>query len=231
MDIFGHRGASGQAPENTLTAFRLAFDQGADGLELDVHLSRDGRVMVHHDPDTRRSAGQPLAIAATDSQRLRELSLWGGETMPYLEEVLALTPPGKGLLIEVKCGPEIVPALGAALAPAQAAVISFHLDVLRACRSALPGTPGFLVVDRDQAGGAYSDALIELALSEGLAGLDPNYRGIDGAFAAKVRAAGLGLLCWTVNDPAAALELAALGLDGIASDYPARMRAALERQG
>lgn len=235
MEIFGHRGASGHAPENTLAAFRLAFAQGADGVELDVHLSRDARVMVHHDPDTRRSAGQALAIAATASRRLRELPLWGGGPMPYLEEVLALLPPGKGMLIEVKCGPEIVPALGAALAQAPAgalpAVISFHLEVLTACRAALSHIPCYLVVDRarDSSGAPcpYPDALIELALREGLAGLDPDYRGIDPGFAGRVRGAGLGLLCWTVNDPAAARRLAGLGVTGIASDYPAEMRAAL----
>ncbi|MCB1806648.1 MAG: glycerophosphodiester phosphodiesterase, partial [Candidatus Competibacteraceae bacterium] len=122
MLIIAHRGASGEAPENTLAAFDLAWRQQADGIELDVRLSRDGRVMVHHDPTTKRLTGTDLSIADSTSDALRQLDfgIWkgpefAGQRMPVLDEVLAAAPPGKQVVIEIKCGPEIIPALSQVL--------------------------------------------------------------------------------------------------------------------
>lgn len=235
MDIIAHRGASGEAPENTLAAFELAWQQQADGIEMDVHLSRDGRVMVHHDPDTRRCGGVALLIADTDSDRLRELDVgcwkaaeYGGQRMPYLEEVLATVPAGRRVLIEIKCGPEIVPALAEILNPAcgtRITLISFRLDSLDACRSRLPAIPCCYIIEAGDAD--YDPELIELARARGYTGLDPEYRGIDAGFAARVRAAGLELLTWTVNEPDWLARLRDWGLSGVTTDWPGRMRRAL----
>ncbi len=247
MDIIAHRGASAHAPENTLAAFRLAWDAGADGIELDVHLSGDGRVMVHHDADTLRSAGVALTLAQTHSAILRDLDvgLWRdeaffGEAMPFLEEVLAAAPTGGKALVEIKCGPEIILALQAALAQSaarlQLALIAMRLNVLVACRAAMPDIPCYWVIpcvglEGQETWSPHPLDLIEQAKGHDVAGLDPDYRGISAEFSAAVRDAGLGLITWTVNDPAAARRLRDLGVDAITTNYPAAMRQALASDG
>src|SRR4051794_20206839 len=102
MQIIAHRGASHDAPENTLAAVRLAWAQHADAVEIDVHLTRDGRLAVIHDPDTQRTAGIPQLVTETtlaDLQRL-DAGAWkgasfAGEKIPALEDVFALVPAGK----------------------------------------------------------------------------------------------------------------------------------------
>lgn len=243
MKIIGHRGASAHAPENTLAAFRLAWQQGADGIELDVRLSRDGRVMVHHDKDTRRTGGAERIIAITDSEVLRKLDVgrwrgeeFAGEPIPYLEEVLVEAPTGSRLLVEIKCSPEIISPLQAALRSVNPelhlALVSFHRDVLLACHEAMPQFPGYWILGcQPNARGAcapYPPKLIELARSHGLAGLDLDYRGLDPDFIAAAHTAGLKIFAWTVNDPDTARRLCEWGVDALASDYPAEIRGVLE---
>lgn len=233
MEIIAHRGASGLAPENTLAAFQLAWEVRADGIEMDVHLSRDGRVVVHHDADTRRSAGVDLLIADTASSELRKLDVGrshglrhAGQTMPFLEEVLATVPAGKRVLIEVKSNAGIVPALQAALAGADLTrmrldLISFDIETLAACRRALR-LPSYPVFEYDA---MQSPAhWIELAGRLGFSGLDPEHHCLDAEFAHQARRAGLELLTWTVNDLSQLRRLHALGVAAITTDWPREMR-------
>ncbi len=122
-ELIGHRGASFDAPENTLAAFRLAWEEGADGVEGDYRLTLDGEIVCLHDPTTRRTAGINLAVAKATLAQLRELDVgswkgeqWAGEPIPTLREVIATVPPGKRLFIELKSGPEILLPLAAILA-------------------------------------------------------------------------------------------------------------------
>ena len=100
--IIAHRGASHDAPENTLSAFKLAIEQGADAFEADFYLTRDDHVVCFHDKDTERITGRKLSITETPFDELRRLDVgswkgaqWKGEQMPTLEEVLAAVPAGK----------------------------------------------------------------------------------------------------------------------------------------
>src|SRR3954468_15593010 len=118
MVIIAHRGASRDAPENTLAAVRLAWAQHADAVEIDVHLTRDGRLAVIHDPDTQRTTGVPRIVAQSTFAELSELDAgawknarFAGEKIPALEDVLAVVPDGKRLFVEIKGGPEVVPEL------------------------------------------------------------------------------------------------------------------------
>src|SRR5258706_1541868 len=122
MQIIGHRGASLDAPENPLAEVRLAWQQQADAVEVDVHLSRDGKIVVIHDPNTRKLAGVNRKVARQTLAELRALDVgrrrgaaWIGERIPTLEEVLAAVPRSKRLFIEIKCGPEIAPELSRVL--------------------------------------------------------------------------------------------------------------------
>jgi glycerophosphoryl diester phosphodiesterase len=100
--IVAHRGASYDAPENTLPAFTLAIEQGADALETDFYLTTDQHVICFHDKDTERITGRKLLITETPFEELRKMDVgswkgpqWKDERMPTIEEVLAAVPEGK----------------------------------------------------------------------------------------------------------------------------------------
>jgi glycerophosphoryl diester phosphodiesterase len=118
--FIAHRGASYLAPENTIAAANLAWELGADAVEVDVFLSLDNRVMVIHDKDTKRTAAgkKNMAIKDTPSLVLRELDVgswkdpkFRGEKIPFIPEIIATVPAGKFLVIEIKVGSEILPHL------------------------------------------------------------------------------------------------------------------------
>lgn len=237
--VIAHRGASGVAPENTLAAFRLAWSLGADGIEMDVHLSADGQVLVHHDVSTQRCAGVDWVVSEYPAAKLQELDVgrwkgpqFAGERIPTLDDVLALKPTGH-CLVELKTGPEIVDPLARVLArwpDTPVRLISFHQETLEACRDAFPQRPCLFLSEScyDDEGKAYHPlTLIEQALQAGFVGLDPEYTGIDAAFAQRTRDAGLELYTWTVNDPQAAQQLSQWGVQGITGDYPDQLLAAL----
>ena len=235
MKLIAHRGASHDAPENTLAALRLGYAQGADAGEVDVHLSRDARIVVHHDADTGRSAGLRQAVAAQSVTELRSLNVgqwgkWNGsafaEKIPLLSEVLALVPAGRRLFIELKVGAEILPELervirASGLGAAQLALITFDLATARAAKHYLPAHEVCWIAEPPTS----ADYLIREAKAAGLDGLDLSYKfRIDAAFAQKVHGAGLKLYTWTVDDPAVARSLATAGIDGLTTNRPGWMR-------
>jgi glycerophosphoryl diester phosphodiesterase len=243
VEIIAHRGASFDAPENTLAALRLGFEQGADAGELDIHLSKDGRVVVHHDADTARSAGrkQPVAAQTLDELRTLNVGQWGkwtgsafAEKIPLLSEVLALVPAGRRLFIEIKVGAEILPELdqvirASGLTATQLPLITFDLETARAAKLRLPAHEVSWIVGYPAENPApHIDDLIRQAKDAGLDGLDLNFRfPIDAAFVQKVHTAGLKLYTWTVDDPAVARTLVAAGVDGITTNRPSWLRGQL----
>jgi len=99
VEIIAHRGASHDAPENTLAAVNLAWQQNADAVEIDVHLSRDGQIVVIHDENTRKTAGLNKNVSEQTLAELRRLDVgrwkgrqWAGEKIPVLAEVLGALP-------------------------------------------------------------------------------------------------------------------------------------------
>lgn len=237
-EIIAHRGASFDAPENTVAALRLGYAQGADAGELDIHLTQDGRIVVIHDADTARVSGhkQPVAVQTLAELRTRNAGQWGqwqgsgfAEKIPELAEILALVPAGKRLFIETKVGVEILPELGrviraSGLAPAQLPLITFDLTTARAVKQQLPAHEVCWIVDHPKTGTAIEE-LIQKAKDAGLDGLDLNHRfPIDAEFVRKVHAAGLKLYTWTVDDPVVARNLAAVGVNGITTNRPGWLR-------
>lgn len=237
-EIIAHRGASFDAPENTVAALRLGYAQGADAGELDIRLSQDGRIVVIHDADTARVSGhkQPVAVQTLAELRTRNAGQWGqwqgsgfAEKIPELAEILALVPAGKRLFIETKVGVEILPELGrviraSGLAPAQLPLITFDLTTARAVKQQLPAHEVCWIVDHPKTGTAIEE-LIQKAKDAGLDGLDLNHRfPIDAEFVRKVHAAGLKLYTWTVDDPVVARNLAAVGVNGITTNRPGWLR-------
>ena len=236
--ITAHRGASHEAPENTLAALRLGFGQGADAGECDVRLTRDGRVVLCHDATTRRTGRAALVVADSAFEELRGLDVgawkgrrWEGEKIPALEEALALVPARRRLLVEIKCGTEILPAIGRAFAqsarPAAEFVLlmSFDLEVAVAAKRLFPAVETHWVVER---GAISAEELAGRARAAGLDGLNLDRRfPIDEAFVSAVHGAGLRLHVWTVDDAALAARLAAAGVDSLTTDRPGWLRETL----
>ncbi len=238
VEIIGHRGASHNAPENTAASFKLAWDEKADGAELDIYLTKDGKIIVIHDANTKRTTGADLWVADHTLAELRALDAgkwksarFAGEKLPTLGEMLATAPPGKKVYVEVKCGPEVVPELdrvlkAAGLKPEQTPVISFSTSVIAAVKNARPDLPAYwLVTLRPKATEKRTvEQLIAKAREAQADGLDVSVTDmLDREFAAKVKASGLRLDVWTVDDPAVAKRVAGL-VDGITTNRPGWLR-------
>ena len=232
VEIIAHRGASSAAPENTLASVALAWQMGADAVEVDVHLSKDNRIVAIHDPSTARTSGTDLEVASTTAASLRRLDVgshkhrrFAGERIPFLQEVMDIVPPGRRLFVEIKCGPDILSALEDVIGHSgkrdQVVIIGFDLDTVRAAKKILPDVPVYWLCDT-----AFwrplDRRLVEQARLSGIDGLDVRWFGITRRFVSAVRAAGLDLYAWTVNSPLDAVRLRRLGVDGITTNRPDR---------
>ncbi|MBV7434377.1 hypothetical protein KRX19_04980 [Cardiobacteriaceae bacterium TAE3-ERU3] len=228
MSLFiAHRGLSALAPENTAAAFDLAWAHDCDGIELDVQVTRDGQVVVHHDADLKRTAKLECAIADEEYAALREHDIgshfdtkFADQRMSLLDEVLTAMPADKLIQVEVKPEvtrvDEVIAVLREARQDAKIYVMSFDPEQLSKLHAGLPNLPTLWIVDEDDARDVK--ALCERALEAGFTGIDVHQAVIDAAYVERVHEAGLLLGCWTVNDPARMRELAGWGVDMIASD-------------
>lgn len=229
--VLGHRGASRDAVENTLEAFIEARRQGADGVELDVHRSRDGVLVVHHD-----AAVDGFGILAEHD--FAEIRAAIG-SIPTLDEVFDActdllvnvevknSPHDADFDPEDRAAADVVALVGRRRLRDSVLVSSFHLPTIDRVRELDPTIPtGYLVV---------VDPLplpaLEIAHEHGHGALHPHYAAMGAANAADAvaRAAELGIALnvWTVNDPAEIVRLAAVGVHAIITDTPRATRAAL----
>jgi glycerophosphoryl diester phosphodiesterase len=245
--IVGHRGAAAHAPENTLASFRLGFEQGAEAIEGDFWLTRDGRIVAMHDRDLHRTTGDPRNVADVTLEEIRTLDggSWGrwkdagfaGEPVPTLEEVLGIVPDGRGVLVEIKDSPRIVEALVAALDASslgtdQVTVISFDADVIASLKQRAPKWKAFWLTSFKERDGVWHPTVEEVVATARRIKADgvdvrAEVAVVDEAFAKVVRGAGLELHVWTVNDAAVARRMAEIGVDSITTDRPAEIREAL----
>lgn len=244
-EIIAHRGASYDGPENTVAALKLAWKQSADASEFDCMLTKDGKIVVIHDFDTKRTAGLDRKVIDQTLAELRTLDAgkWKNsdylhEKIPTLKEMLDVVPAGKRLFIEIKSGVEILPEFlrvlkEADLPPEKTAVISFNYGVVAAVKKARPDLKAYWIVSLRAAKGKEpptADDLIAKAKSAQLDGLDLSASPVlDAAFAKKVKDAGLGLYVWTVNDADEARRLVGIGVDGITTDRPGWLREQLDK--
>lgn len=211
-ELIAHRGASRLKRENTLSAFELALEQGADAIELDVHATADGVVVVHHDPDvvagTRR-----IPIAATVWGPLRELPLPGDERIPTLMDVLALVGSRATIYVEIK-GAGIEGAVFMVLRNSRSRchVHSFDHRAVQRHRALAPEIPTGVL------SASYPIDPIAPVLAAGAQTLWQEWQLIDADLVARAHAAGLRVIAWTVNDITEARRLATLGVDGLCGD-------------
>jgi glycerophosphoryl diester phosphodiesterase len=230
VKVIAHRGASHLAPENTLASVRLAWEMGADAVEVDVRLTKDNRIVAIHDPTTLRTSGTDLEVADTHSSDLRELDVgshkhvdFAGETIPFLEEVLDTVPAGRHLFIEVKSGPKILPVLNETIARSgkrsQVALIGFDLQTMKAAKEILPDVPAHWLCDK-KVWAPFGGSLARTAKAHGLDGMNIHWSAVTWRFARAVRKAGLKLYAWTVDNAAEADRLDGLGVNGITTNRP-----------
>lgn len=247
LQLIAHRGASYDAPENTLAAVRLAWQQTADAVEIDCRITADGHLVVVHDFDTHRTGGGDWNIHETNLAELQTLNVGRGpqsgsasQQIPTLAAVIDTVPAGKRLLIEVKTSVEIagplVRAMQAAARPAsQLVVTSYDVGVLAAVRQLAPATTCYLVgrFVPDLASGDWLPSVHDLIRTAGLAaaqGLNVcDHPVVDRSFCQAVAAADMELYVWTVDDPQRAAALSDLGVQGIFTNRPGWLRDELSR--
>lgn len=231
--VIGHRGASGEAPENTLAAFALAFEQGAEGIELDVQITKDGEIVVCHDLTLDRTTNGSGLICEHNWEELNSLDagIWfsqafTGERIPHLRQVFELVPRGHLINVEVKHAYEgrMVKALLAFLDEMDRwediVISSFDHKLIHEIKQAQP---------KAKVGLLYAANLIDHAAYAKQLGVDvfslhPYHQCINKEDVVAAEAAGLAVYPYTANDVADYKRLIAAGVTGIITDYPARLR-------
>lgn len=248
--LFAHRGASAHFPENTLPAFAAAVAAGMGYLEMDVRATRDGRIVVHHDPTLLRQCGVDRPLSALTFEELRHLDGgWGftpdcgqtfpwrcqGITIPTLAEVLAAYPHAR-YNIEIKQAEpaieaavlEVIRAAGAEDRVLLAAEQDVIMQRLRPLCGAIP--TGFSIGETTaffawlEAGGrdAYTPPGVALQIPVQWQGRTL----VTQTTLAAAHARGVEVHVWTINEPDEMARLRQLGVDGLMSDYPERLLAA-----
>jgi glycerophosphoryl diester phosphodiesterase len=226
--LIAHRGISRELPENTLPAFLRALELGADGIELDVHATKNGVVVVHHDEIPRAKAPSKLLagkrIDALTFDELQGFSVDGKALIPTLAEVLAALRGRMDVFVELKGhgieGP-VLDVIHASPAPARCAVHSFDHEAIRRCRSVAPAVRGGILFDS-----APGDVVAAMRHADAR-DVWPREDLIDASLVAAVHGAGGRVLAWTVNTAPRATALAALGTDALCTDELVQIKQAL----
>ncbi len=247
--VVAHRGASYDAPENTLAAFRLAWQKNSDAIEGDFYVTSDERIVCIHDKSTKRVAPKQPTLKVVDStlEQLRTLDVgswkherYSAERIPTLKQVLETVPDGKQIFVEIKCGPEILPLMKPQLAtsglkPEQIVIICFNQDVVTQSRKMMPQYDVNWLTSYKQktANGPWTPSqneVLQVLSRTGATGLgtNGNLNVINQAFVNSVRSAGFGFHVWTVNDVAPARQFADFGSLSITTDRPAFIRNAIQ---
>lgn len=219
--ILGHRGAPGQAPENTLQSFALAVRLGADGVELDVRRSRDGVPVVIHDGTLERTLGATGAVAALDWPALQRL---GAARLPSLDQVAAWAAAADAWLnVELKVAGAEEATLSvldeAGLLP-RTFVSSFDAEVVREVGRVRADVLRFLLTER------WDAAARQALAASGAHGVCLGLEGATPPVLDALRGGEVPVVVWTVNDPARMRELLRAGVDGLITDDPAAGAAA-----
>lgn len=225
--VVGHRGAMGYCPENTLASFERGLELGADWIEMDVHLSKDGELVVIHDETLDRTTNGHGYVKDHTLAELRRLDAGGGQPIPILNDVLEWAKSKRAPLdIEIKNAPlyyegierKLVAALDKSGMTEQVVVISFDHHAVKRAKE---------LDDRILTGVLYAGRPVDaaaLARQANADGLLPQYAYVTAADVQQAHAAGMFVAPWTVNDAETISDLVAKGVDAIATNYPDRVR-------
>ena len=242
--IVAHRGASFDAPENTLPAFELAWEQGADAIEGDFLLTKDRKIVCIHDRSTKRFCEQDLVVEKSTLEQLKNLDVgsWKnkkyiGTRIPTISEVFATVPMGKKIFVEVKCGVEIIPLLVSEIRKSrlnaeQIILICFKADVVKNFKEKLHRYKAFWLSgfkkDKQGTWTPPIDDVLAIIKSHKADGLDSKHS-IPEKFSQSVLDAGYEWHAWTINDVITARKLAKRGIYSITTDRPKLIASALSK--
>lgn len=216
--VIAHRGASGVEYENSLSAFRKAGTLGADGIELDIHATTDGALIVHHDPVIGGTV-----IARSAAADIAKLKLPNGEPVPTLAQAFVAAGPKLRVYVEVKTLPpqfdgQLFAAMDAGPNPAGYAVHAFDHRIIQRLRRQRPKlSAGVLCA-------SYLEDNVAPVRAAGAQVLWEDQAMIDPALVEEVQDAGFGIIAWTPNETADLTRLAAQHVDGLCTNYPDRAR-------
>jgi glycerophosphoryl diester phosphodiesterase len=219
--IIAHRGASGYEYENSRAAFRRAVMMDADGVELDVHATRDGAIVVHHDAEIP-GYGPIGQLTLTE---VRQARLRNGEPLPMLGEILELMGD-RDVWVEVKglaesSDGELLRVLDGGPAPERYAVHSFDHRIVRRLGAERPGLRRGILLS------AYLEDPVAAMRAVGATTLWQEWQQVDRELVNRVHGAGFTVVAWTVNDIGDLERMARLGVDGLCGNYPDRIRVAI----
>jgi glycerophosphoryl diester phosphodiesterase len=219
--VIAHRGASGYEYENSRAAFRRAVMLDADGVELDVHATRDGAIVVHHDAEIAGFGPIPLLSRA----EARQVRIRNGEPLPLLAEVLELVG-NREVYVEIKSLPvahdqELLDVLDRGPAPARYSVHSFDHRIVRRLGDRRPELRRGILLS------AYLADPVAAMRGVGATTLWQEWQQVDQDLVNRVHDAGFSLIAWTVNEIGDLERMARLGVDGLCGNYPDRIRVAI----
>lgn len=233
MKIISHRGASGYAPENTLAAFALAIKMGSKNFEFDVHSTKDGKLVVHHDYDLERTAGRKLSIAGLTYAELKKFNVgnrfgYPFERVPLLSEVVdLLTPAAEWINFELKNDNNVYPGIEKKVVKfindrpgiyGKALFSSFDYETIKRLHELDKGVKlGYLGANLRTA--VLLPAIMR-AKAIGAVNFHMSLRVAYKLHVAMIHKAGLKVFVYTVNKKEDALKMERIGADGIFSNYP-----------
>jgi glycerophosphoryl diester phosphodiesterase len=219
--VIAHRGASGYEYENSRAAFRRAVMLDADGVELDVHSTRDGGIVVHHDPEIP-GVGPIAELSLAEARRAR---IRNGETLPLLTEVLELVGE-RDVWVELKSLPPahdqcLLEVLDRGPAPERYAVHSFDHRIVFRLGELRPSLRRGILLS------AYLRDPISVMRTVGATTLWQEWQQVDQELVNRVHEAGCAVIAWTVNELGDLDRMVRLGVDGLCGNYPDRIRVAI----
>ncbi|ALV37303.1 glycerophosphodiester phosphodiesterase family protein [Streptomyces sp. CdTB01] len=217
----GHRGVMGVEPENTLRSFVAAQQAGLDVIELDLHLSKDGALVVMHDTDVDRTTDGTGPIAEKTLSELRALDAGRGEHVPVFEEVLdAVRTPLQAEIKDVQAARALAEVILKRDLVARVEVSSFHDEAVAEIARLVPGVRTALI------GSRFGTDIVDRAVEAGAATVCLNIRRLTLEIVERARKADLRIIGWVVNTQDQLRLVRALQLDGATTDYPEIKRTA-----
>lgn len=220
----GHRGAKGHVAENTLASFAKAFELGADGIELDVHLSADGEIIVIHDHSVTRTTGQKGNVADLSVSQLNHMKIDNIHNIPTLAQTIDAIP-SKHINIELKVKQAAKPVMHLIEKYVfengrdyrQFLVSSFDWVALKEIREAHANIPLGVLTEADL------ELAIGFAKSIQADTIHPYFHLLTEENTAQMQAQGFGVFAWTVNEPEDLSRMKSFGVNGIITDFPDRL--------
>lgn len=245
--IVAHRGASYIAPENTIPAFEIAFQEKADFIEGDFWLTKDNEIVCIHDSTTSRVGNKSIDVKSSTITEVKKIDLgirkgeqFAGTTIPTLQEVLRIIPEQKGLHLEIKDNREKIlirlkDILKESNIPAEKVrIISFHRNIIRAAKKHLQGLKVYLIFGWYFSKGNYFRSLTQKLIlkklntvsCDGLVMFADSY--VDDKFVQTLKNKKLDVCIYDVENPSKAIELANFDVDSLTTNSPLMIRKAIE---